>query len=166
MVSKGAMKRPARAALAACGIYACTYAWSIGATTDSGTDGTVAEAGPDVAQDDVDAPDSGEDAPVVDSPPPRDTNADCQGLLRDLDAARVTAKICYNNPAVDCLLRATTECKCETWVETTVAQSDYNAKAAAVAAAGCAQGCTACIPLGDASHGLCLASGPGVACSP
>src|SRR5262249_20326049 len=111
------MKGAARAALAACGLYACTYAWPIGAQpTDGGADGPRAEAGLDATDDETEPPDSGTDAPVEDSPPPVDASADCKGLLSDLDAARVTAKTCISNPAVDCLLRATTECKCQTWV--------------------------------------------------
>jgi hypothetical protein len=161
-----AMNRAARAALAACGLYACTYAWPIGAAPgDAGSDGPPSEASTDAPDEDTEGPDGGQDAPA-DSPPPLDVDADCQGLRQDVDASRVAAKKCFGTVG-DCTLTVTTECGCKTWVEMFNGQADYQAKANALKNSGCPLNCTSCTPIGDAAAGFCLASGSsGLACSP
>jgi hypothetical protein len=157
------MNRAARAALAACGLYACTYAWPIGAVPgDGGSDGPLPEGSADAAEeDDAEGPDAGQDAPA-DSPTPRDVDADCPGLYQDLDASRVAAKKCFGTVG-DCTLTVTDECGCKTWVEMFSGQLDYQAKADALKKSGCALKCPSCAFV-DAAAGVCQP--PGFLCSP
>jgi hypothetical protein len=128
----------------AAGIVACTYNWSVGASSVQPEGGAPDGTAPDGSGDatlppEASAADGGSDG----APPPADAGVSCAKLAKTLEEAANAAKTCSGPTAGQCTTDITNECGCKSYVAD-AGSSAANAYAVALSAfedAGCPPSC-------------------------